>query len=271
MRSIEKNQMIKNSSLIEIKNLAEAIALDISDNIITPLELILAEEELDLFYDSYGDCFDGMTVYDDNKFFIHINTFRWNKPNTPRSRFTIAHELGHYFINNHRIGLKKGLLSPHPSKNNENKHFRIEREADYFASCLLMPEDRFKKIIHRKKFDFSIIKLLSGYFHASITATAIRFADIGNHPIMIVFGENGRIKWKWNSEDFPFKYLLYTDKIPENSIMGEYFDKQRQPTGTEEIWAVDWFNYVNDDNVSKKFLEHCIPHKNFALSIIWEI
>jgi Zn-dependent peptidase ImmA (M78 family) len=262
--------MIKNSSQSAIKHLAESIALEFS-NVITPLDLIVAEEELDLFYDSYGDSFDGMTIYDDSKFFIHINTFRGNRPNTSKSRFTIAHELGHYFIDNHRLGLKQGLLSPHPSKNNENTHFKIEREADYFASCLLMPEPRFKIHIQRKKFEFSVIKSLSEYFQTSITATAIRFADIGNHPIMIVFGENGKVKWKWNSEDFPFKYLLYSDKIPENSVMGEYFVKGRSPDKTEDIWPIDWFNFVKDDDVHRKFKEHCISHKHLALSIIWEV
>lgn len=269
MENIEKKQMIPNNSLLTIKHLAESIALEFPDTI-TPLDLILEEEELDLFFDSYGDGFDGMTVYDDSKFFIHINTSRGNKPNTARARFTIAHELGHYFINHHRIGLKEGLLSPHPSKNNEDTHFRMEREADYFASCLLMPEERFKKHIQRKKFDYSIIKSLSEHFQTSITATAIRFADIGNHPLMIVFAENGKIKWRWNSEDFPFKYLLYSDKIPEDSVMGEYFYQSKQPTGTEDIWPMDWFNYVKDDDEHRKFKEHCIPHKNLALSIIWE-
>lgn len=270
MESIEKNQMVKSSSLLGIKHLAESIALEFSE-IITPLDKILAEEELDLFYDSYGDSFDGMTIYDNSQFFIHVNIVKGNRPNTPRSRFTIAHELGHYFIDNHRIGLKIGLLTPHPSKNNENTHFKIEREADYFASCLLMPEERFKKYIQRKKFEFSMIKSLSEHFQTSITATAIRFADIGNHPLMIVFGGNGEIKWKWSSDDFPFKYLLYNDKIPENSVMGEYFQKSRIPKNTEDVWPIDWFNYVKDHDVHRKFKEHCIAHKHLALSIIWEV
>lgn len=269
MGSIEKNPMIKNNSNSTIKHLAESIALEFEE-IVTPLDVIIAQEELNLFYDSYGDIFDGMTIYDDSQFFIHVNTFRGNKPSTARSRFTIAHELGHYFIDSHRIGLKQGLLSPHPSRNNENTHNRIEREADYFASCLLMPEERFKKLIQKKKFEFAIIKSLSEHFQTSITATAIRFADIGNHPLMIVFGESGKIKWKWNSDDFPFKYLLYSEKVPEDSAMGEYFYKERQPVDTEDVWPVDWFNYVSDDDVHRKFREHCIVHKHMALSIIWE-
>lgn len=269
MASIEKKMMIKSNSNSAIKHLAESIALEFQD-VVTPLEIIIAEEELNLFYDSYGDVFDGMTIFDDSQFFIHINTYRGNRPGTARARFTIAHELGHYFIDSHRIGLKQGLLSPHPSRNNENTHNQIEREADYFASCLLMPEERFKKLLVRKKFEFAIIKSLSEYFQTSITATAIRFTDIGNHPLMIVFGESGRVKWKWYSDDFPFKYLLYTEKIPDDSVMGEYFYQERQPENTEDVWPVDWFNFVADDDIHRKFKEHCIPHKNLALSIIWE-
>ena len=109
--------MINNSSNFLLKKLAESIALDYQDTI-TPLDKIIEDEEIGLFYDSFGDTFDGMTVFDKDRFFMHINTFRGNRPNTPRGRFTIAHELGHYFIDNHRIGLKKGLLSPHLSLNN---------------------------------------------------------------------------------------------------------------------------------------------------------
>lgn len=262
--------MIKNSSNILIKHLAESISLEFPE-IVTPLEIIIEEEQLNIYFDSYGDTFDGMTIYENSNFFIHINTYRGNNPNSLRSRFTIAHELGHYFIDNHRIGLKRGLLTPHFSKNNENSFNKIEREADYFASCLLMPEIRFKKLIQRKKFDYSVLKSLSDEFQTSISATAIRFADVGNHPIMIVFGISGKINWKLHSDDFPFKYLLYSDKIPENSAMGEYFFNDKKTINTQDVWAIDWFNYVKDYDSNRKFKEHCIPFKNMALSIIWEV
>ncbi len=101
-----KSEMMKVSSLIGIKDLAETIALEYPE-IITPLEHILLEEDLDLYYDNYGNAFDGMTIYADSLFHVHINTFRGNKPGSPRARFSIAHELAHYFIDNHRVGLKK--------------------------------------------------------------------------------------------------------------------------------------------------------------------
>src|SRR5690606_4385253 len=99
-----------------IKDLAEAIAMEYN-NKVTPLSSIVNDEGLEVYYDRYGlDTFDGMTLYDQGKFYIHLNTQLGNKPESPRGRFTLAHELGHYYIDSHRIGLTKGLLEPHPSR-----------------------------------------------------------------------------------------------------------------------------------------------------------
>ncbi|WP_422858635.1 ImmA/IrrE family metallo-endopeptidase [Flagellimonas sp. S174] len=254
-----------------IKELAESIALEYKEKI-TPLNSILDDEGLAVFYDSYGkNTFDGMTFYDNGKFFIHLNTDLGNRPDSARGRFTLAHELGHYYIDSHRIGLKKGLLEPHPSRTNQKQFNQIEREADFFASCLLMPEERFLKDIYRKPFSIGLIDYLKDEYKVSRTACAFRFADIGNHDIMIVYGENGQVKWKHCSEYFPYKYLLYENKVAPNSVMGEYFENITDSLfKKEEIWAVDIFNYVKDDDVQRKFFEHCITYKGKALSIIWE-
>jgi Zn-dependent peptidase ImmA (M78 family) len=264
--------MIQNSSKLYIKNLAEFIALQFEEKI-TPLNKILIEEDLNVFYDNYEKgTFDGMTIFDDETFYIHLNIDNGNRIDSGRSRFTLAHELGHYFIDAHRVGLKRGLLEPHPSKIGKKQFYEIEREADYFASCLLMPESRFKKDAFRKKFNFELIDFMSKEYNVSITACAFRFAEIGNHPLMIVYAENGEIKWKHSSDDFPFKYLINGDIVPADTVMGEYFNKSVRSDifKTEQIWAIDCFNYVKDSDTNRKFYEHCIPHKNCALSLIWE-
>ncbi|WP_253279787.1 ImmA/IrrE family metallo-endopeptidase [Nonlabens sp. MIC269] len=261
--------MIRNRP--SIKELAESIALEYKEKI-TPLNSILDDEGLAVFYDSYGkNTFDGMTFYDNGNFFIHLNTDLGNRADSAKGRFTLAHELGHYYIDSHRIGLKKGLLEPHQSRTNKKQFNQIEREADFFASCLLMPEERFLKDINRKPFSIELIDYLKDEYNVSRTACAFRFADIGNHDIMIVYGENGKVKWKYYSEHFPFKYLLYENKVAPNTVMGEYFGNITDNLfKKEEIWAVDIFNYVNDDDVQRKFFEHCITYRGKALSIIWE-
>ena len=130
--------MINNTPLNHIKELAEYIALEFKEKV-TPIDLIAKNEGLQVIYNAYEKgTFDGMTVYTDNNFYIHLNTDSGNSINTQRGRFTLAHELGHYFIDAHRIGLQSGVLAPHPSTTNKKQFDSIEREADYFASCLLL-------------------------------------------------------------------------------------------------------------------------------------
>ena len=254
----------------QIKLFAEEIALEHPETE-TDLERIVSEEGLSVYYDAYGsNTFDGMTIYDEDKFFIHINTDKGNRPNTARGRFTLAHELGHYYIDSHRVGLKSGILEPHPSTINPKQFSRIEREADYFASNLLMPEPRFKGAIFRNKFNPDLLDKLQRMFNVSRTACAFRFADIGNHPIMIVFSENHKVLWKHSSSDFKYKFLLYEKRVPENTVMGEYFNgKHNETYKTEKIWAIDIFNYVTDDDLNLTVNEYCIAYKNKTLSIFW--
>ena len=115
-------------------NISESIASLYSIPI--PLLEIAKDESLSVIYDNYGkDTFDGMTWYEprQNRFFIHINTERGNTENSLKGRFTLAHELGHYFIDHHRNAMIHGLMKPHihrfePFGKNEN--WEIEREAD---------------------------------------------------------------------------------------------------------------------------------------------
>lgn len=262
--------IVKNNSII--KELAESIA-SFYDNKITPLDEIVKYEELSVYCDSYEiNTFDGMTIYDNGEFYIHLNIDKGNKLDSERGRFTLAHELGHYYIDSHRIGLKKGLLNPHASFTNKSQHHIIEREADYFASCLLMPEAKFKKDVERKKFGIDVIDFLKNEYKVSRTACALRFADVGNHPIMVIYAEDNKIKWKYCSDDFPYKYLLYDRNVPKNTVMGEYFNNKNIEDAykTEQIWAIDCFNYVRDEDTNRKFYECCITYQNKALSIIWE-
>lgn len=262
---------MKNNNL-RIKKLAEYIALQYNEKI-TPLEQIIADEELDVFYDNYEcNTFDGMTIFDNGKFYIHLNIDRRNTPNSDRGRFTLAHELGHYFIDNHRIGLKKGMLEPHPSQTNQKQFYAIERDADYFASCLLMPEERFRKDIRNRKFGIDVIDFLRTEFKVSRTACALRFADIGNYPLLVVYAENNVIKWAYSSEDFPFKWLINDKIVPRNTVMGDYFNNNHiaEVFKTEQIWAIDCFKYVKKEDLQRQFYEHCIAHKNSALSLFWE-
>ena len=158
----------------------------------TDLEAIIEEEMLNVIYDDYGsNTFDGLTMFEPStdEFYIHINTARGNRPGSPKGRFTLAHELGHYSLPHHRLALMRGTMRPHGSINYliDNKSWKVEREADSYASSLLMPGNAFKAYIRGKVFDFQLLQELADVFKVSLSAAALRFVEIGNYPIMVVY------------------------------------------------------------------------------------
>lgn len=56
-----------------------------------------------------------MTLYDNGRLYIEIDTKLGNKTNTGKGRFALAHELDNYYIDHHRIGLQQELLKPRTS------------------------------------------------------------------------------------------------------------------------------------------------------------
>ncbi|MDX5321365.1 MAG: ImmA/IrrE family metallo-endopeptidase [Bacteroidota bacterium] len=255
----------------ELSQLAEGISNTYCpDGLVNP-EVIAQRKGITYNYGNYENAFDGLIEHLAGRFHIYINVDRLTHAYTERARFTFAHELGHYFIDHHRNALKSGLSPSHSSFTGFVSKNYAEREADYFASCLLLPETRFKTDILRRKFKFEILQELSKKYQTSFTATALRFATIGNHPIMVVLCYKGAIKWYWYSDDFPYKSLRHgKSKVPEDTVAGEYFSKNEAPDNKQEVFAIDWFNYVYDSDVNRKFYEQCMFYKGYCLSVLWE-
>ena len=63
--------------------------------------------------------------------------------------FTIAHELGHYFLDGHPEAIFSGGNDRHYSKSGFVSDDIHEKEADAFAAELLMPENFFKEALRK--------------------------------------------------------------------------------------------------------------------------
>lgn len=90
-------------------------------------------------------------------------------------RFTVAHELGHYFLPGHPAKLFRNGDGVRHSHSGFVSHDPLERQADCFASALLMPEAIITKAVDKAGNGFSAIEKLAKECKSSITATAIRF------------------------------------------------------------------------------------------------
>jgi hypothetical protein len=115
-------------------------------------------------------------------------------------RFTVAHELGHFFLPGHPQLLFPNGDDTHQSKSGFISHDREERQADQFAAALLMPKTHFKKAIESAGQGFAAVQYLAELCKTSITATAIRYATYTDDALAIIVSSGDRVEYCFLSE-----------------------------------------------------------------------
>jgi hypothetical protein len=100
-------------------------------------------------------------------------------------RFSVGHELGHYFLDGHvdHILPQGGIHTSHAGFVSADPY---ELEADQFAAGLLMPGTPFKQAIGRQDPGLPVVEALAGLCKTSLTATAIRYAELTDDAVAIV-------------------------------------------------------------------------------------
>lgn len=192
-----------NQSHSEIAELAEFIA---EENIVrgaVNLAKIANKRDVEIHYDYFENFFTGMLQYEDGMFDIFINLAQVGKEKYPRARFTVAHELGHYFIDDHRNKLKRGFSLSYDRNFSYFTNNPIEREANLFATNLLMPKGIFVNEAYKLEIGINAIKSLSKRFKTSLTSTAIQYHQLINFPCGLIF---------WN-RDMTFRNKNYSDSF----------------------------------------------------------
>lgn len=184
----------------QIADLAEAIADYHFPNKWIDPETVIREIPLTLTFNHYGDTFDGMLEWRKQGFHVYCNLARVKNSTSNRARFTLAHELGHYFIDSHRNALQSGRVPAHPSFcSDANPELTVEQEANHFASHLLMPHDRVLKRIDfgRKLFSIADIDSLKNCFLVSFQSAAIRLIESAGHSACAA------IMWRADGKNWP--------------------------------------------------------------------
>jgi hypothetical protein len=116
-------------------------------------------------------------------------------------RFSISHELGHYFIPGHpeEIISKGGM---HVSRANFTETSSIEIEADHFASGLLLPAKLTKDFLDSSQIGLDGIVALANEAGCSVTAAAIRAAECSSRPIAVVVSREDAVSYAFTSDNF---------------------------------------------------------------------
>jgi hypothetical protein len=100
-------------------------------------------------------------------------------------RFSVAHELGHYFLDGHidHVLPKDGIHASHAGFVSADPY---ELEADNFAAGLLMPANLFRKALGKHEPGVAAVESVAGLCRTSLTATAIRYAELTDDAVAVV-------------------------------------------------------------------------------------
>ncbi|PRY13769.1 uncharacterized protein DUF955 [Pontibacter ummariensis] len=196
--------MLRNNRELEIAELAESVADHFSSDQVIDLEAIAGANSISYDYGPYESYFDGMLQCLGDKFHIFLNLDKLGKRNSPRARFTMAHELGHYYIDEHRNALLSGRVRPHTSMVEIYNNINLaEREADCFASNLLMPKNRFLSTYKAgKKVGLAAVLHLANAFQVSVVSSAVNFVKSDVNVCALVKWSAKGYEWSLQSKSF---------------------------------------------------------------------
>jgi Zn-dependent peptidase ImmA (M78 family) len=129
-------------------------------------------------------------------------------------RFSIAHELGHYYIPEHRHALMQGHA--HSSVPGFICDVNLEREADIFASTLLIPSAPLEGVIGRNKLSFGKIESLAHHCNTSTVAAAVRASRASEETAITVLSKS-RVLFAAASDEARALGFGWVERIPVGS------------------------------------------------------
>jgi hypothetical protein len=114
-------------------------------------------------------------------------------------RFSIGHELGHYFLEGHIDHILPGD-GTHTSHAGFVSGDPYELEADQFAAGLLMPSVLFKRALGQQNAGLEVVESLASLCRTSLTATAIRYTEVTHDAVAIIISSGPDIDFCFMSE-----------------------------------------------------------------------
>lgn len=162
-------------------------------------------------------------------------------------RFSIAHELGHYFLDGHMDHVLPTDGS-HSSSAGFVSRDLYEIEADQFAAGLLMPNDLFWEALQQHEANIADIGSLASLCKTSLTATAVRYAALTDDAVAVIVSTGNKIDYCCLSNTMKsLKEITWPTKgmaLPPASVTAQFNSRPDRVSKNEkdeaEIEISDW-------------------------------
>lgn len=182
-----------------------------------------------------------------------------NAPNRKRVRFSIAHELGHYFIEPHRELLVAG--KSHNSTPGFICDNALEVEADEFAAALLIPRTHIEQRMQRRPFmTLAEILKMGDEWQSSARSATIRYVRYTGEACMMVVSKQGKLTKQIPSDEAETMGFRFTGlkNLPETSAAARlHADSSKRAVEELHTTAKTWFPFLRG--------EHDLHEESFRL------
>lgn len=225
---------------------------------IDPFEIAASRDIMVQAKPSTHDGVSGMLLRQGNDFCIVYAT---HIPSLGFQRFSVAHELGHYFLDGH-MDQVLGTSGVHESRTGFSTSDVYELEADHFAAGLLMPSVPFKRELRRRPPGLATVTQLADLCVTSRTATAIRCAELTDDALAVIVSTGQQIDYCFLSnamKSLPqLSWLRKGSPIPTGTLTAAYAGDPKRLGGeaieTDEIDVRDWLGGTRKAKVTEEVI-----------------
>ena len=229
---------------------AEAIIEDLGITQIADLdvEAIAFDAGVEVVYESLSGC-EATLVGVGDQAIATINPSEYRG----RERFSVAHEIGHWKLHRGR----SFRCRVDQIEENFGSTVNFEKEADTFASHLLMPSRMFNEAIRPfSRPNFKQLGEVAAAFDTSLTATALRLVGVDTLPTILACYTRNGLRWQAAAKHIPRRWYL-KDQVDEDSFAYDLLFSATECRGLGKQSADTWF--TNDDAGRYEVLEQCVP------------
>lgn len=228
--------------------------------------------------DDFGSSFDGKLKFrKDKKCFLLMYNNRYDAGQLPgrhhpRTRFSVSHELGHFFLDHHHAYLRHGG-KPHGSFSEYRSDVVMEREADAYAASLLMPSEQIRPLVNAGELSRERLLDFADQFQVSLVSAAIRSVRLCHYPCALAGIRDGSVAWVFASDSlidaeiYPKRYMLpSTAELP-----WEDFEAGNDNWVTDDGMVRDWFELYDRNDLYKVVLQEeytPVPAMNTLLVLL---
>jgi Zn-dependent peptidase ImmA (M78 family) len=229
---------------------AEAIIEDLGITQITELdvEAIAFDAGVEVVYEALTGC-EATLVGVGDQAIATINP----SPYRGRERFSVAHEVGHWKLHRGR----SFRCRVEQVEENFASSVALEKEADTFASHLLMPARMFNEAVRPfGRPNFKQLGEVAAAFDTSLTATALRLVAVDTLPAIIACYTRKGLRWHSTAKHIPRSWYL-KDQVDEDSFAYDLLFSGKECRTLGKQSGDTWF--TNDAAGRHEVLEQCVP------------